>query len=664
MRQAVILAGGKGTRLQSILGDDPKPLATVNGRSLLGHQLDLLVRHKFDEALLLVSHGADRISSWLEDGAPPGLRITLLADSEPLGTAGAVLAALDHLAPSFAVLYADTMLGVDLSRFYDWHTAVPETAVSLFLHPNDHPQDSDLVEQDATGRILRFHPYPHPDGVWLPNLVNAALYIVDRDSLLPFRTSTPPMDFGKDLFPRMLQSGSLLRGYISPEYIKDAGTPTRLERVRQAHSSGAVARASLEEKQRAIFIDRDGTLNRDVGHIKNAEQLEVYSFVGPALRRLNEAEWRAIVVTNQPVVARGEIDINDLRRTHARLDSEVAQHQAYFDRLYYCPHHPDSGFVGEVVSLKRVCACRKPAPGMLLQAADELNVSLPDSWLIGDSTADIGAAELAGVTSILVETGAAGLDDRYPFEPGFSVRDFADAVSFILDAYPNLANSVVPLLPLIQPGDNWFIGGLARAGKSTLASTLARELRLRGMKVAVIHLDRWLLPEEQRGPGVLARYEIAEIMSAVQEAKARLFHEGTLSLPFYSRRNRTRLAIKRNLKLEPSTVVLWEGTIALEVAKLAGLPDYTIHLETEHAERRTRFERFYSLRGLKSDEITALWEARERDEHPVLETLGKNAIHRVNLDEAFRRTESNITINGGSYDHQPNTASDELRRRR
>lgn len=646
MRQAVVLAGGKGTRLKSVLGDEPKPLATVNGRSLLGHQLDLLVRHNFDEAVLLVSHGADRISSWLEDGAPPGLRITLVADSEPLGTAGAVLAALDHLAPSFAVLYADTMLGVDLSRFINWHAAVPDTAVSLFLHPNDHPQDSDLVEQEANGRILRFHPYPHPDGVWLPNLVNAALYMVNRDALLPFRSSAPPIDFGKDLFPRMLQAGALLRGYISPEYIKDAGTPARLERVRQAHSSGAVARASLDQKQRAVFIDRDGTLNQDVGHISNAEQLEVYSFVGPALRRLNEAEWRAIVVTNQPVLARGEADVNDLLRIHARLDSEVALHQAYFDRLYYCPHHPDSGFVGEVASLKQICACRKPAPGMLLTAADDLNISLLDSWLIGDSTADLGAAELSGVSSILVETGAGGLDDRYPFEPGFSARDFAAAVSFILDAYPCLSDAVATILPKIKAGENWFIGGLARSGKSTLASTLARELRLRGMKVAVIQLDRWLLPKDQRQPGVLGRYEMAEIVSAVQKAHSRQEGEVALCLPVYSRRRKTRLTITRELALQPGTVVLWEGTVALELARLTGFSECTIQVETDSAARWTRFERFYRLRGLEAEDISATWSERQRDEHPVLENLGKEAAYRVNLDAAFFRLDDNNTKNG------------------
>src|ERR1700677_1465042 len=123
----------------------------------------------------------------------------------------------------------DTILAVDLTRFWAWHHAVPGADVSLFLHPNDHPHDSDLVEIEETGRIVAFHAYPHPAEAWLPNLVNAALYVVRRESPRAWVDSAGPLDFAKDLFPRMLAAGAKLRGYASPEYIKDAGTPERLD---------------------------------------------------------------------------------------------------------------------------------------------------------------------------------------------------------------------------------------------------------------------------------------------------------------------------------------------------------------------------------------------------------------------------------------------------
>jgi D,D-heptose 1,7-bisphosphate phosphatase len=646
MRQAVILAGGKGTRLQSVLGDVPKPLAEVGGVPLLGHQLALLEQHGFEEALLLVSHGAEKIRDWLAGPYAPKLRVTLVDDGVPRGTAGAVLAAHHLLAPSFVVLYADTMMGVDLSRFWAWHHAEPGTAASLFLHPNDHPQDSDLVEQDSNGRICAFHPYPHAEGAWLANLVNAALYVLDRDALLPFRDAIPPLDFGKDLFPRMLAAGALLRGYVSPEYIKDAGTPSRLERVRRAFASGAVGRASLNQPQRAVFIDRDGTLNRESGHIARAEDLEVFSAVGPALRRLNDAEWRAVVVTNQPVLARGEADEAALRRIHARLDSEVARDHAFFDRLYYCPHHPDRGFPGEVAVLKCECVCRKPAPGLILQAQADLNIALTESWMIGDSTADLGAAEEAGVSSILVETGAGGLDDRYPYEAGFTVPDFAAAVDFILDCYPRLAEAASPLLARIGAGEDWFVGGLARSGKSTLAATLARELRRLGQAVIVIQLDRWILPEGQRGDGVIGRYEISAIEAALDAAALRGAGRAMLDLPSYSRRKRERLPALRRLELSAGTIVIWEGTLAVDLSARRGQLQRAIQVETDPDARRARFTHYDARRGLDDTISTANWAAREADEHPLLTAIGRQAAHRISLDAAL----------GGAGTRQPKGA--------
>ena len=159
---------------------------------------------------------------------------------------------------------------------------------------------SDLVEIDESGRIVAFHAYPHPADAWLPNLVNAALYVVRRESLRAWSETAGPLDFAKDLFPRMLAAGAKLRGYASPEYIKDAGTPERLERVRNALTSGAIRRASLNEPQRAVFLDRDGALNVEHGLIRRPEDLEVFPFAGSAIRRLNEAEWRTVLVSNQP----------------------------------------------------------------------------------------------------------------------------------------------------------------------------------------------------------------------------------------------------------------------------------------------------------------------------------------------------------------------------
>src|SRR5437879_2560842 len=188
IRQAVILAGGTGTRLQERLNGLPKPLVEIGGVPLLEHQVLLAKRHGFDRILLLVRHEAQRIVEFCAARQRWGIAVDCIDDGEPLGTAGAVLRAFDRLDDTFLVLYGDTMLEVDLTKFCQFHRALSEAAATLFLHPNDHPHDSDLVEIDEGARITAFHPYPHDPAQAYPNLVNAALYVVRKSALSPWRS--------------------------------------------------------------------------------------------------------------------------------------------------------------------------------------------------------------------------------------------------------------------------------------------------------------------------------------------------------------------------------------------------------------------------------------------------------------------------------------------
>lgn len=638
MRQAVILAGGQGTRLRERLAGRPKPLIDICGVPLLERQVLALKQAGYTEIVVLVNYKAEQIEVFCQSRGEWGISVRSINDGEPRGTAGAVLAILDTLDEAFLVVYGDTLFDVDLARFETFHQASLHTSASLFLHPNDHPQDSDLVRVNTDGQIVAFHGYPHPPGAWYPNLVNAALYIVRRDSLRPWQAAITPLDFVKDLFPRMLTADHHLGGYLSSEYIKDAGTPERVDKVEKALSTGVVERASLRHPQRAVFIDRDGTLNIERGYVCQPRELEVYDFVGPALRRLNDSEWRAVVVTNQPVIARGECSAATMSEIHARLDTEVAQSRAFFDRLYLCPHHPDQGFEGEVKSLKIRCDCRKPAPGLLLQAQSDLNIDLAQSWMIGDTTSDLGAAARAGVTSVLVETGAAGLDDRYPYTPAFVQPDFAAAVDFILKGYASTVEHCAPVLKTVRAGQDWFIGGLARSGKSTLAATLMRELNLAGCACVVIALDRWLLPISQRGPDVLERYEMDAITDAFALASDRNKGEASLSLPAYSRRLRERLPVALTQMLHPGEIVIWEGVIAIELARRLARLETSVATSIDEARRADRLSREYRLRGESDERIQAIYTQREHDEHPWVRQSISAARFQIALPSEERST--------------------------
>lgn len=429
MKQAVILAGGKGTRLAERLGGRPKPLVEIGGQPLLGRQLEALAGQGIENVLLLVNHRAEDIAAFVETLDLP-LTVTLRDDGNPRGTAGALFAAFDALERRFLVVYGDTLFDIDVRAMVRNHDRTGAD-LTLLVHPNDHPADSDLVELDGADRVLALRGYPHPPGADLDNLVNAAFYICNRDALAPWRETPAPFDFAKDLFPDMVAAGAHLQGYRSFEYIKDIGTPSRLDRAARHLAEGRVARARRSASQVAVFLDRDGTINELVGHIADPDQIRLIPGAGRAIAALNAAEFRVVIATNQPVLARGDCDEAGLRRIHGRLQTLLGEDGAFVDMIVFCPHHPDAGFPGEVASLKRVCECRKPGVGLITEAARSLNIDLSRSWFVGDTTSDMAAASAAGLRSVLVLTGEAGRDGKCVARPDYTVADLAAAVALI-----------------------------------------------------------------------------------------------------------------------------------------------------------------------------------------------------------------------------------------
>jgi D-glycero-D-manno-heptose 1,7-bisphosphate phosphatase len=179
--------------------------------------------------------------------------------------------------------------------------------------------------------------------------------------------------------------------------------------------------------RRAVFLDRDGTINVDHGYVFRPAEFELIPGSVEAIGRLNSAGFLVIVVTNQAGVARGLYEEADVHELHRHLDRELASHGATIDAYYYCPHHPEKGRG----SYLRECACRKPLPGMLLQAAADFSLELHSSFLVGDKSSDIQAGVAAGCRPILVETGyGSGTNDLPPEIP--RAADLMAAVELIL----------------------------------------------------------------------------------------------------------------------------------------------------------------------------------------------------------------------------------------
>jgi mannose-1-phosphate guanylyltransferase / phosphomannomutase len=428
--QVVVMAGGRGTRLNEHVRTIPKPMVTVGAQPNLEHQVLLAARHGFTSVLFLVSHLADRIEAHFGDGRRFGVKISYSVEDPPLGTAGALRHASELLQERFLVLYGDVFVDCDLAHVWADHANFRPLA-TLVVHPNEHPYDCDVIEADTSGWITAIHPKSRHRNQYLPNKVNAGVTVIERKIL----ASIPPnehLDLASEIFPVLVQNGNL-RAYHSTEYLKDFGTPDRLARVRSDYETGKTARCRRASRRPCVFLDRDGVINKEVQHLRDPAQMELLPRTAEAIRRLNEAGYLVIVVTNQPVVGRGECTIEGLRLIHNKMEALLGEKNAWIDALYFCPHHPDKGFPGEVPELKVECLCRKPRTGMFERAVREFNISLRDSYCIGDSRRDVMAARGIRIPAIGVRTGE-GCRDCGPREaPDHLVSDLYEAVDVILE---------------------------------------------------------------------------------------------------------------------------------------------------------------------------------------------------------------------------------------
>ncbi len=424
----VIIAGGKGTRLG--LKNIPKPMVQIGEKPLMEHQINLAKRYGIKDIYILSGYLHKVTEEYFKDGREFGVNITHIIENEPLGTAGAVKQLEGLIDDRFIVFYGDVIFDIDLESFMEFDRGVSSIA-SIIVHPNDHPHDSDLLDIDEENVVTAFYPKPHKEGVFHRNLVNAAVYILDPQTF-KYIPKDRPSDFGKDIFPQLLKLGEMIRAYKTAEYLKDLGTVSRLEEVTQDFISGKIERLSKRHKRPAILIDRDGTLVKSVEFLHKFEDLELYDFSASAISKINQSDYLCFLITNQPVVARNICDISTVRQIHNKLETLLGNEGAYLNDIYFCPHHPDNGYMGENPEYKIDCYCRKPKTAMIDKAVKENNIDTEASWFIGDSTTDIQTGRNAGLKTVLVRTGMGGKDMKYDVVPYAIVEDIEEAVDYIL----------------------------------------------------------------------------------------------------------------------------------------------------------------------------------------------------------------------------------------
>jgi D,D-heptose 1,7-bisphosphate phosphatase len=622
--QAVILAGGRGTRLAAVLHGLPKPLVPVAGEPLLVRQIAHLAEQGVRDIVLLAGYKHEAIQAHIGDGSRMGVSIRYAIDDPPMGTAGALIGALNTLAPRFVVLSGDTLFDVDLQRTLGWHRA-RSADVTLFVHPNDHPHDSDLIAADADGRVTAVLPYPHPRDRDFRNLVNAGLYLIEREALTAVPRPDRPTDLAKEMLTQLMAAGRRVFAYRSPEYIKDIGTPDRLAAAERDLASGKVSGCRLDRLRPAVFLDRDGTLNVDSGWIDRPDRMVVLPEAGPAVRRINRAGHLAVVVTNQPVVARGECDEATLDAIHARLEASLGREHAWLDAIHYCPHHPDRGFPGERSELKIACHCRKPSPGLIVRAAEELPIDLGRSSLIGDGLADVGAARAAGIPSIVVGSSGNDPDPAAAGAADFVFSSLCAAADFAVGSLPALMTRARDLARETEPGGWVIIGGPAFAGKTTLARALHVALRERGIFSTLISLDRWIRSAGARDETtVYGRFDmrgLSETVATLADLPGRV----TLRVPDYDRRLRRSTPDAFEFSIGPGDTIIFEGVAAFLVDELVRRSTMRVFVDADASVRHTRLAADYVRRGFDLESIERLFAEREREEVALLRSLTAGA---------------------------------------
>lgn len=409
------MSGGLGTRIRSIASDIPKSMIPINGVPVLEREINSLRSQGITDIIITVSHLGSIIMDYFGDGSSFGVNIQYYNEKTPLGNAGALFKLRNKFTEPFLLLNADVVFDVDFMRMIDFHRE-HKGLVTLFTHPNSHPYDSGLLIVNRDMSVKTWLTKDDDRPTYYKNRVNAGLHVIDPTVLdlikinpklvgtvNPSTGKVIKVDLDRQILKPLISTGSIFC-YDSPEYVKDMGTPERFQAVEEDFKAGRVTSKNLSNKQKAVFLDRDGTINIYRDFLRSTDEFELLPGVADAIKKINRSGYLAIVVTNQPIIARGEVTWDKLEEIHNKMETLLGLEGAYIDGLYFCPHHPHKGYKGEIPELKFECNCRKPKPGLLLKAASDFNIDLSKSYMVGDGENDIKAGKNAGCKSVLIDT--------------------------------------------------------------------------------------------------------------------------------------------------------------------------------------------------------------------------------------------------------------------
>lgn len=380
-REAIVLAGGLGTRLRTVVSDLPKPMAPVAGRPFLRYILDVLSENAFDHVVLAVGYKHQIIEDYFNNQYR-NLAISYSVEDYPLGTGGAIAQALRLCKNDWVfVLNGDSYSETDFSKLEKSIDGSAQCILSSRMM--SHADRYGTLGVSAGGKITQFVEKGSADS----GLINGGVYLLKHESLLGFEGS---FSFERDYLEKHVHEGGFISCDMDGAFI-DIGVPEDYKWAQKLF-------VDCPRPRRLALFDRDGTINYDhTGHFCNPDDIQFIKSTIEIMRHYStDKDYRIVVVTNQSGIARGLYTENDVRNLHIKMSELLAGRGVFIDAWYFCPHHPQ--FTGS-------CTCRKPQTGMLDKALFDFEVDAENCIMYGDSQSDEQAARAAGVRFVRVDVG-------------------------------------------------------------------------------------------------------------------------------------------------------------------------------------------------------------------------------------------------------------------
>lgn len=293
----------------------------------------------------------------------------------------------------------DLIFNINLKKFIKFHKS-KNAHITLFVHPNNHPYDSDLISVNKNNKVINFFSKNRKKIIYTKNLATAGIYLI-KTNLLKFLKKDSFQDLSKNLIQKLIKKKQKIFAYHSREYVKDVGTPERYFEAKKDINLNIPIKRNFNNKMPAFFIDRDGVINKERFNLYS-DPCNFFPKTIEAIKKINKMNYLCIIITNQPAIAKGFVTEKFVNFTHNKLETFIGYKGAYIDGIFYCPHHPKKGFIGEIKKYKISCFCRKPKIGLIQEAKKKFNIDLKKSYFIGNSFTDFKTAINAGIKPIIV----------------------------------------------------------------------------------------------------------------------------------------------------------------------------------------------------------------------------------------------------------------------